>query len=90
MCATPVPPPPARFTRIRPDCVPGWTNQVEFLFYMCIVLSAANSGLQTYDEYEHSDPVVMLGHFTNVMFAFEVLLKMAAESSSIMGYFSDL
>ena len=38
---------------------------VESVFYLCICLSALNSGLQTYPEFEFSDSVVILGHFTN-------------------------
>ena len=40
---------------------------VESVFYLCICLSALNSGLQTYPEFEKSSPVVMLGRFTNFM-----------------------
>eukprot|EP01043_Picozoa_sp_COSAG02_P002249 COSAG02_NODE_51_length_44689_cov_29.477361_21_plen_556_part_00 len=68
------------------------SKPIESLFYFCIVLSAANSGLQTYPEYEHTNPVVYLGHFTNTMFAVECGIKLIADSSSLgclCGFFKD-
>ena len=42
-------------------------KEVETVFYICICLSAINSGIQTYPEYETTDLSVGLGWFTNVM-----------------------
>lgn len=43
------------------------SKKMETVFYVCICLSAVNSGIQTYPEYEKTEPVVMLGWFTNIM-----------------------
>ena len=74
----------ARLTILRRD--------VETVFYMCILLSAINSGLQTYPDLEFTAVVVWLGRFTNVMFVVEVFIKLIAETGScgaLMGFFSD-
>jgi|EP01043_Picozoa_sp_COSAG02_P005675 hypothetical protein len=42
-------------------------KEVETVFYICICLSAINSGIQTYPEYENSLLSMTLGWFTNVM-----------------------
>ena len=42
-------------------------KEVETVFYICICLTAINSGIQTYPEYENSNLSVGLGWFTNVM-----------------------
>ncbi len=58
------------------------SQPIENCFYFCILLSAANSGMQTYAEYENSDLVVWTGHFSNTVFAVECILKLVADGSS--------
>lgn len=68
------------------------SQPIENFFYFCILLSAANSGMQTYPEYEQSDPVVWLGHFTNFVFAVECILKLVGDGSScaaLLDFFKD-
>ena len=54
-------------------------KRVESIFYLCIVLSAVNSGIQTYPQYASTEEVAVLGTITNVMVRSRSSLLMGPE-----------
>lgn len=68
------------------------SKPLELIFYLCICISAVNSGLMTYPSMEDGPVVQALGHFTNVMFLIETVLKLVADSGSckhLVAFLSD-
>ena len=62
-------------------------KRLELFFYFSIVVAGTVSGLQTYSQFSDSLLLTAIEWCTLIIFAFEMLLKLAAESSGKMHFF---
>jgi hypothetical protein len=66
-------------------------KDAEMFFYLCIVSAGVTSGLQTYEDFQSSTPIMILEWFTLGVFTVEIVAKLLAESDgAASGFFTDM